>query len=208
MIKMWVKICGIKRLEDALAAAEAGADAIGFVFVPSKRQIDPQDARKISLVVPSTVAKVGVFVDESPKIVKEKADFCKLDYLQFHGNESQQYCSKFQRKIIKAFPVQNCKILLNPREYVVYLRLLDTYSQKRFGGTGQRFNCSESELINEVRELGPFVLAGGLTPENVLQNIKRFKPYGVDVSSGVETKGEKDIDKIWKFIKTAKKEDA
>ncbi len=201
---MWVKICGIKRLKDALAAAEAGADAIGFVFAPSRHQINPQEVRKISLVLPSTVAKVGVFVNESLRTVKEKADFCRLDYLQFHGNESQQYCSKFQRKIIKAFSVRDCKTILNPGDYSVYLRLFDIHSQKNPEGTDQGFNCVK--LIDKIRKLGPFVLAGGLTPENVLQNIKRFRPYGVDVSSGVETAGEKDIDKIRNFIRIAKRE--
>lgn len=189
-----VKICGITNVDDALAAVQCGADALGFVFAESPRRIAPGEARKIISEIPPFVAAVGVFVDEPADQVWETALICRLDAFQFHGHESPGYCRSFDRKVIKAFRVKDRSVADEVAHYTVDAYLLDSSSG---GGTGRSFKWDLARGIeNRV------ILAGGLTPENVGEAIRAVRPYAVDVSSGVECfSGKKDHHKIKKFIR-------
>ncbi len=197
-----VKICGITRREDALVACEAGADAIGFVFFrESPRYIRPEEARRIVASLPPFIAVTGVFVNEEVERVEEIPETVPLDTLQFHGEESPEYCSLFKRRVIKSFRVREGFLQDLPR-YPVSAFLLDTYHRELRGGTGQTFDWDEAV---EAKGYGRIILAGGLNPENVEEAVKRVRPFGVDVSSGVEIfPGRKDRDKITAFVKRAK----
>lgn len=194
---MRIKICGMQNVAAALAAAEAGADAIGMVFAQSKRQVTPRIAREICQALPPFVSKVGVFVDSNVEEVKEIAALCGLDTLQFHGQESVEYCSQFSQTVIKAFRIQNKESLKQLTEFNKYTLLLDSFSTGQAGGTGRAFPW---ELAEEAGGLYRIILAGGLSAENVVAAIQSVQPFGVDVSSGVETGGVKDIRKIEQFI--------
>ena len=195
-----VKICGITSLEDALTAVEAGADALGFVFHPlSPRHIFPEQAAEIIRNLPPFVQTVGLFVNEELSNINKTADQCGLDVIQLHGEESPHYCESVRRRVIKAFRVKDITTLDSLMQYQVSGYLLDAWSPTAHGGTGQTFNW---EIAAEAAKRGHrIVLAGGLTPDNVAEAIKRVKPYAVDVSSGVEcSPGRKSADKIRKFI--------
>jgi len=195
-----IKICGMTNTEDAVAAAELGADAVGFVFAPSPRQISPEKAREIITALPPLVQTVGVFVDEDPERVASAAAFCHLDLLQFHGKESVAYCRRFRHGVIKSVRVQSQACLEECSEYggVVDALLLDTYVSGRAGGTGLTFDWN---LAQEAKKYGRIVLAGGLNPDNVAAAISTAKPYAVDASSGLEQQpGVKDHDKMARFI--------
>jgi|SRR5579875_348428 phosphoribosylanthranilate isomerase len=193
-----VKICGIKRLADALAAVEAGAHAIGLNFWrPGKRYVAPEMARVIARSLPPFITRVGVFVDEDPETVEEIADLVGLDVLQFHGRESPEYCDRFDRPVIKAIPVRGPGSLRGLEHYHVAAWLLDAHVPGHVGGTGHTFDWA---LAKEVREVGPVIISGGLTPENVIDAIRAATPFAVDVASGVETNGEKDPAKIREFV--------
>lgn len=200
-----VKICGIKDLKTALAAINAGADALGFVFAPSSRRISSQEAKTLIQALPSFIIKVGVFVDAPIKMVDDIACYCNLDVIQLHGHESPAYCSFLRRKhqVIKAFQVKKgvSEALIN--NYPVDAVLLDTYIPERAGGTGKSFDWT---VARNLKLNHPLILAGGLTPKNVSEAIVLVNPYAVDVSSGVETNGKKDITKIHEFIVKAKGE--
>lgn len=194
-----VKICGIKTYEAAQWAIDAGAHALGFVFAPSPRQINPERAREIILSLPPFVTKVGVFVNEPRYSVEELATFCKLDVLQFSGNEPPEYCRKWSYQTVKSFAVSedwNPEVL---QRYEVDAYLLDTKVPGMAGGTGKSFNWIQAieakALVNK-----PLILAGGLNPDNVNEAISLVQPYAVDVSSGVESQGEKDQELIFKFL--------
>jgi phosphoribosylanthranilate isomerase len=189
-----IKICGITSRKDALAAIECGADALGFVFAKSSRQIAPDRARDIIASLPPMIITVGVFVDETHKRVREIAQRCHLDGLQFHGSESPTYCRGFYRKVIKAFQVRDGSIAREVARYDVDAQLLDSSAG---GGSGLTFDW------NLVREIGGcIILAGGLTPDNVAGAIKKVQPYAVDVSSGVESEpGKKDRHLMEAFIR-------
>jgi phosphoribosylanthranilate isomerase len=182
-----VKICGLTRAEDALAAAQTGADAVGLVFYSkSPRAVDAAQARAVLAALPPFVTSVGLFVDAEPALVRAVLEAVPLDLLQFHGDESEVYCAGFGRPWIKALRVRPGLDL--GREVRRYGEagarglLLDTYEPGRPGGTGQRFDWG---LIPPA--LGPgIILAGGLNPENVAEAIRAVRPYGVDVSGGVE----------------------
>lgn len=182
-----VKICGLTRAEDALAAALAGADAVGLVFYArSPRAVDAVQAREVLGALPPFVTSVGLFVDAEPAFVREILAAVPLDLLQFHGDESEAYCSGFGRPWIKALRVRPGMDLGQEvrrfGEAGARGLLLDTYEPGRPGGTGQRFDWG---LIPPA--LGPsIILAGGLDPENVAEAIRAVRPYGVDVSGGVE----------------------
>jgi phosphoribosylanthranilate isomerase len=201
MIK--VKICGITSLEDAMAAIDAGADALGFVFFhKSPRHIFPEQAAAIIRHLPPFVQTVGLFVNETPEMVNATADQCGLDLAQLHGDESPGYCDKIRRRVIKAFRVKNITSLDPIKDYRVSACLLDTWSPAAHGGTGRTFNW---EFAACAAHSGCIILAGGLTPDNVAEAIRQVRPYGVDVSSGVESSpGHKDPDKIREFIRKAK----
>ena len=195
-----VKICGIVRIEDAMAAAQAGADAIGFVFDPkSPRHIHPDQALKIARALPPFITIVGLFVNAAPDTIEGVLSHVPLDLIQFHGNEKPEQCRRYHRSYIKAIHMQpDVDLHEKARLYGDATGLLlDTYAADVAGGSGQAFDWSRVP-----RDLGrPLILAGGLTPENVGAAIRQVHPYAVDVSSGVEQdKGIKDAGKISAFI--------
>ncbi len=193
-----VKICGIKRPEDAAAAVDAGADAIGLNFWrPGRRYIPPETARVIAGALPPFVARVGVFADEEADTIRRIADLCRLDALQLHGSESPEFCRQFDRPVLKGIKVRGPESIDGLARYRVAAYLLDTLLPGEMGGTGKAFDWS---LAVRAKAAGPVILSGGLTPENVGEAIRAVAPYAVDVASGVETGGEKDPAKIRAFI--------
>jgi phosphoribosylanthranilate isomerase len=209
-----VKICGITNLEDALFAAEAGADALGFVFyTKSPRYIAPDRAREIILRLPPFVAKVGVFVNDPPlflptlggrkgRAVKEIMAHCHLDYAQLHGDEPPEQVAALAPQAIKVMQVRSAADVERLNAYQAAAYLLDAYHPTKPGGTGETWDW---ELAAAAKRYGPVILAGGLTPDNVGDAIERVHPYAVDVSSGVEAApGIKDHQKVWRFIIAAK----
>jgi len=199
-----VKICGITNLPDGMAAAEAGADALGFVFYDqSPRHISVEGAAALIRQLPPFVMKVGVFVNAPADLVLRAVRECGLNLLQFHGDEPPEYCLQFGLMSMKAFRIRDAASLQALHRYSTDAWLLDAYSPGKPGGTGETFNW---DLALQARSLGrPIFLAGGLTPENVATAVQRAQPYGVDVSSGVETApGRKDPAKVRDFIQAAK----
>jgi phosphoribosylanthranilate isomerase len=198
------KICGITRVEDALSAAEAGADAIGLVFyAKSPRVVTVQQARAIVAALPPFVTTVGLFVDASACELGEILDAVPLDLLQFHGDETPSYCDGWGRPYIKALRVKPGDDIAAQIDAYHGARgvLLDTFVPGVPGGTGEAFDWS---LVPQVASK-PIILAGGLTAENVQAAIQQVRPYGVDVSGGVEAgKGIKDAEKIYRFIQAVK----
>ncbi|MEW6658456.1 MAG: phosphoribosylanthranilate isomerase [Thermodesulfobacteriota bacterium] len=196
-----VKICGITNLEDALLAAELGADALGFIFYPpSPRSVEPDAARAIIAQLPPFVTTVGVFVDEDAAKVKDLAAHLGLDWLQLHGQETPEYCRALDRRVIKVFRIRDAASLERLHDYqgAAQAFLLDTYKKGVVGGTGEVFDW---DLAREARKYGPIILAGGLTPENVAQAIAAAQPQAVDVASGVEAyPGKKDPEKLRAFF--------
>jgi phosphoribosylanthranilate isomerase len=201
MIK--IKICGITNLDDALTAVEAGADAVGFVFHrESPRVVSRKAAATIIAGLPVSVTPVGVFVDEDINIVRETMDECGLRLAQLHGTESADYCVALGRPVIKAIRLQNLPDQDAMARYQVGAFLLDAFVVGIPGGTG---TCADWDLATAIRWSRPLILAGGLTPENVGKAIRLIRPYGVDVSSGVEVRpGKKDDVKIRAFVAAAK----
>ncbi|HVV02515.1 MAG TPA: phosphoribosylanthranilate isomerase [Verrucomicrobiae bacterium] len=201
---MIVKICGITNVEDARAAAEAGADILGFIFHErSSRHVTPAQVAAITRELPAHVVRAGVFVNPAEEFVFEAISSCGLNLLQFHGAESAEFCVRFGLMTMKAFPMRDAAALARLPEYKTDAWLLDAYSASQAGGTGETFNW---DLAVRAREFGrPIFLAGGLTPENVAEAILKVRPYAVDVSSGVEASpGRKDHQKVKAFIKAAK----
>lgn len=199
-----VKICGITNTPDALAAIEAGADLLGFVFYEnSPRHVTVRDAANIIRELPPFAIKAGVFVDASEDLVMRAIGDCGLNLLQFHGNETPEYCSQFGLMSMKAFRVRDGESLKALPNYLTDAWLLDAFAADKIGGTGERFNW---DLAVEARKLGRLIfLAGGLTPANVADAVRKVQPFGVDVSSGVEVEpGKKDHAKVQEFIKAAK----
>lgn len=198
------KICGITRIEDALIAAEAGADAIGLVFYPpSPRAVTIRQARAIIAALPPFVTVVGLFVDASRCELGEILDAVPLDVLQFHGDERAADCEGFHRPYLKALRVKPGDDIAGQIEQYASASgiLLDTFVPGVPGGTGEAFDWSLVPL-----GLGkPIILAGGLTPENVGSAIEQVRPYAVDVSGGVEaSRGIKDAEKIRAFVRAVK----
>jgi phosphoribosylanthranilate isomerase len=199
-----VKICGITNAPDALAAVEAGADALGFMFYePSPRHVSVRAASEIIRELPPFILKVGVFVDAPEDLVIRAIGDCGLNLLQFHGNEAPDYCTQFGLMSMKAFRIRDAASLEALQKYPTDAWLLDAFVHGKQGGTGEAFNW---DLAIEAKKLGrPIFLAGGLTPENVAGAIAKVQPYGVDVSSGVEAApGKKDHAKVREFIKAAR----
>jgi len=199
-----VKICGITNFEDAIVAADAGADALGFIFYePSPRCVTIETAAAIIRRLPPAILKVGVFVNASEDLVSRTAKDCGLNFLQFHGSESPGFCLSFGIESMKAFQIRDASSLTPLAEYKTRAWLLDAWSPSRPGGIGEIFNW---DLAVQAGQLGrPIFLAGGLTPKNVGEAISKVNPYGVDVSSGVEASpGRKDHTKLKDFIQAAK----
>jgi phosphoribosylanthranilate isomerase len=201
---MWIKICGITRLEDGLSAARFGADAVGFVFAKSPRRITPDQAHEISSRMPGRPARVGVFVDSPPEEVMSIAEYCGLDLVQLHGNEDAEYCEALGDKAIKALRVTQKSDLLKARDYRCRAVLLDGYARTN-GGNG---NGIDWRMLRVIKSGRPVIVAGGLEPGNVASAIRETHPYGVDVSSGVESApGIKDPVLMYEFIERARKAD-
>ena len=199
-----IKICGITSAHDALAAVEAGADALGFMFFQdSPRRVPIEQAGSIVRELPPFVAKVGVFVNPTETEVRVAIAECGIDTLQFHGEEPPPFCQQFGLKFIKAFRVQNADSLKPASEYASAAWLLDSYVPGQHGGTGAVFNWDIA--ADAARRHRWVILAGGLTPENVADAVRRVKPFGLDVSSGVESSPRrKEPAKIRAFIEAAR----
>jgi len=195
-----VKICGIRSLQDALWAVNAGAWAVGFVFAPSRRQITAEQAGKIIRGLPPSVHKVGVFVDMKFESVKDIISETGIDILQLHGQESPEYCQECNLPIIKSFQVCDENSLTAVEKYTVFAHLFDTYVPGSHGGSGITFNWRYLENLHPGLRI---ILAGGLSPGNVVNAIRQVKPFAVDVSSGVEISGHKDSQLIQDFIRQA-----
>lgn len=197
-----VKVCGITSLEDAQLAVQWGVDALGFIFAPSPRQISPERARQIIKAISPFVKTVGVFVDERPNVVREMLQFCGLDLIQFHGEESPEMCAAFMPRIIKAFRVRDRSVLPSIRTYQGSVRvvLLDAFSNERHGGTGRAFDWNIALMARGFRI--PLMLSGGLNPSNIKDAISKVKPFAVDVNSGIEQwPGKKDPVLMKKLMK-------
>lgn len=200
---MKVKICGLTDVETALYAAEMGADAIGFVFAPSRRRITPQMAKEIIARLPAHVEKVGVFVNEEPEVIEEIAAACGLTMIQLHGEERNETCKAYTLPVIKAVGIGKKEDVVQAVRYEVPYLLVDSpKGQVYHGGNGETFDWQllQSAPLKNHR----VILAGGLTAENVAKAIVTVQPYMVDVSSGVETNGTKDRAKIKQFIQVVK----
>ena len=186
MDKVKVKICGITNLADASIAVELGANALGFIFAPSPRQIAPQKVREIIRAIPPFVKTVGVFVNEAPATIKEVRKHCGLDLIQLHGDESPAFCDELMPYTIKALRIKDESSLQTGRAYQGKVRalLLDTYSKEKAGGTGKTFDWN---LAIKIKKMGfPIILSGGLGSSNIDLAIHTARPYAVDVNSGVE----------------------
>ena len=198
-----VKVCGITNLKDAQAALEAGADALGFVFAASPRKVTTAQASKIVKALGPWVATVGVFVNETPESMIRTASECGLSCIQLHGDENPLLTKKLSSfKVIKVFRVDERFKQSVMDRYDADAFLLDTRAKDLFGGSGKTFDW---KIIDPKKIRRPFILSGGLNPKNVRQAVRALKPYGVDVSSGVErTPDEKDPQRVKEFIKNAK----
>lgn len=211
--KIRIKVCGITRLQDALFAAENGADALGFIFHrESPRYIDPEEARVIIEQLPPFVAAVGVFVDKEREEVEEIIRYSRLSHAQLHGAESPKYCERLIRftspcEVIKAFRIGDHTSGDDFEEYVPHVQafLLDTYDKEQLGGTGKSFDWS---LISRLSLRKPYILAGGLDSLNVTAALQVVRPSAVDVNSGVEVApGLKDHQRITDFIRAVREFD-
>jgi phosphoribosylanthranilate isomerase len=207
LFRMKIKICGITNGEDAEVAVRSGADALGFVlYRKSPRFVEPAVARTIVAGLPSFVLPIGVFVNEEAERVRVLMDECGLALAQLHGDETALYCQNLGRPVLKALRLKDRGTFLALAEFQgranVRGFLIDAFSNQAYGGTGQTVDWT---LAQEVARSSPIVLAGGLTPANVAEAIARVRPYGVDVSSGVElSPGKKDHDKVKAFIHAAR----
>ena len=215
-----IKICGLSEVGDALAAAEAGADFLGILFEPrSRRRLDEDDARRL---VRSSRAQwgregpgwVGVFANQPLEDVNRLLDYCDMDMAQLSGHEATDYCAQVARPVFKVVHISNdapkqealdvAQRSLKTYRDNGYMCMLDTFKEGVLGGTGQVFNW---EVGQELARSFSFLLAGGLNPENVAEAIRRMRPWGLDVSSGVETDGRKDAAKIVQFIDLVRQTD-
>lgn len=199
---MWIKICGITRLEDAVAAYRFGADAIGFIFADSPRRVTPDRAREISRSMPREPSRVGVFVDSTLDEVERTTEYCGLDLVQLHGHEDEEYCASLGEHVIKAIRLNGNANLLQEGAYSGMTLLLDGYSS---GGNGHEGEPYE-RLVRLLAPGRTLIIAGGLDPGNVAEAVSTLRPWGVDVASGVESSpGVKDHALMYSFIERARK---
>ena len=200
-----VKVCGITNSGDARVAVDAGADAIGLVFAESPRRVSVEEARRIVAALPENVPKVGVFVDAEPEEVLRIAREVGLDVAQLHGEETPETVTAVRDggvKVMKALRMRDATSLEAFDGYEADLFLLDAYSEKARGGTGERFDWG---MAKSIRGRDNIVVAGGLGPENVREAVELFEPYGVDASSSLEDEpGKKNDERVRRFVLAAK----
>lgn len=201
MIK--IKICGLTHIDDALQACACGADALGLVFYEkSPRCVTWEQARAIVAALPPFVTTVGLFVNERPESIREIVDFCGLDVIQLHGDEGPDACRFPPRRVLKALRVRGEESLAGVERFAVAALLLDAWHPDSYGGTGK---LGDWKLAARLAAERPVILAGGLNPENVAEAIRQVRPYGVDVSSGVESApGRKNPERVAAFIRNAR----
>jgi phosphoribosylanthranilate isomerase len=202
---VFTKVCGITNPGDAREAADAGADAIGLIFAESPRRVGIEEARKISVALPDGVLKVGVFVDADPEEVLRIARRAGLDLAQLHGDEMPETVAAIRGAglpVMKALRVRNAEALGTLESYEADLFMLDAWSARVRGGTGETFDWT---LAKSVKGRDNIVVSGGLTPENVREAIEFFEPYGVDASSSLEVRpGKKSGERVRRFVRAAK----
>jgi len=197
---IYIKICGITDVDDAVRIAELGVNALGFIFyTKSKRYVSPDKAKEIIDCLPPFINTVGVFVNEKKESVIDVLNRCPIDILQFHGDETPENCMQFNKRFIKAFRVNK------DFSFDVFLKfpasafLLDSLVTGEYGGTGVVFDW---DVAVKAKKYGKIILSGGLNPENLSSAVAKVNPYGVDISSGVEIKpGKKDISKVKEIVK-------
>lgn len=210
-----IKICGLTSVEDAVETARLNVQIIGLVFAESRRHVSPQQAAGICAAVkklPVRPAIAGVFVNEEPQTVNETVRLCGLDVVQLSGNESRDYCCHIDAPVIKAIHVSPSsrsadivrKIRGDAQDGLKVIFLLDTGDAEKYGGTGKSF---DRDIAREIAASSPVIIAGGLDPLNVSGMVEYVRPMGVDVSSGVETGGRKDINKIRAFVEAVRSVD-
>ncbi|MEI6857664.1 phosphoribosylanthranilate isomerase [Psychrilyobacter sp.] len=201
-----IKICGLQRVEDIEMVNKNLPNYVGFIFAESKRKITQEKAKELIDKLDKRIKTVGVFVNKKEGEVKEIGKYCGLDILQFHGEETAEYCDRFRGdyEIWKAFSVKERGIEKKLLEYKEQtdLCLLDAYNKKVRGGSGEIFNW---DLIEGISERYKVALAGGITSENILEAVEKVRPYVIDLSSGLETDGFKDEEKIEEVIKKIKR---
>ena len=200
-----IKICGITNEEDALCAFQCGAAALGFIFYPpSGRYISPEQARQIINILPQSLVKIGVFVNESAAEVKRIVEYCGLDFVQLHGDESPEYCSQFPAaQIIKAVELKNENDLSHALGYDVAAILVDSRHAGLYGGTGKKANWELAQCIKNKKLL---ILSGGLNGENIKEAIEKIAPHALDINSGVEkSPGKKDHIKLARLFDVVRK---
>ena len=215
---VWVKICGTTNLEDAQAAVDAGADALGFVFAQSPRRISPNEAKRIIAALPPKAETVGVFVNQNSKVIVETAEKAGLTAVQLHGDETLEFAHELRDRargagiklrVYKAVAMKRLTagdFLLALPKNLISAYVLDSGSWTKRGGTGKKFDWKQAApLVRFVGKRFDLIIAGGLNPENVAKAIRLFRPWGVDVVSGVEREpGKKDHEKVRAFVKAAK----
>ena len=202
---VFTKVCGITNPGDARVAADAGADAIGLIFAESPRNVNVEEARAVSIALPEDVLKVGVFVDAGPEEVLKIAREVGLDLAQLHGDETPETVATIRDAglpVMKAVRVRNAEALGALEKYEADLLLLDSWSARARGGTGETFDWA---LAKSVKGRDNIVVSGGLAPDNVREAIEFFEPYGVDASSSLEERpGKKSGELVRRFVRAAK----
>lgn len=199
---MIVKMCGIRRMQDVLYANEVQPDYIGFIFAKSKRYIKPQDAAILQKQLDPSIKTVGVFVNEPVDSMFNTAKIVGLDVLQLHGDETEKEIKKIREKssleIWKAVRVQTVEDIIKAEELSIDRLLLDSFSKEAYGGTGKVMDIA---LIEQAKITKPYLIAGGLHRDNLQEIIQRLHPQGIDISSGIETDGYKDLEKMKEIMK-------
>jgi phosphoribosylanthranilate isomerase len=200
MQKSKVKICGITAYEEAATAIQLGVDALGFIFAPSPRQIAPPKALAIIRKLPPFIKTVGVFVNETPDVIREITHHCGLDLVQLHGDESQDLCLSLMPYTIKALRIKDESSPQAGKAYYGKVRalLLDTYAEDKAGGTGKTFDWNLALKFKKLQI--PIILSGGLRPSNIREAIRTVKPYAIDVNSGVEERPGKKSPELMKEL--------
>jgi len=195
---MWVKFCGITRLEDALYAKKLGADAIGFIFAKSPRKVNPAIVKEICLNV-NDITKVGVFVNDTLESIQQIKEYCSLDLVQLHGDEDSRFCEAFGESCTKALRIKSSKNLNQINKYKdTWKIVLDAVEPGKGGGTGK---VIQMDILQQINNPDRIILAGGLNPDNISSILTTITPFGVDVSSGVEiAPGIKDHERMNEFI--------